>query len=107
MLDGTLVAQDLRIPLPAALNHYRTELLLFFAGMIYKLNLNAHKDAPNKPQIPELMLKLMGEVGELTEQILKDKFDPNSLQEAFDTANFAFLIYLALLRDGTKDPRRV
>lgn len=105
MFGGLVEGNVLPVYIPEELAHYKDELLLFFTGMIYKLQLNAHKDTPTKPKIPELMFRMMGEIGELTQQIIDDKSDPNSLWETFDTANFSFLIYLALLRDGVKDPR--
>jgi hypothetical protein len=90
----------LTIPLPPRLKHYAPELEHFFNGMVFKLAVNAHKDTPTRPQVPELIGGLMREMGELMEQIARDRFDPNSLQECFDTSNYAFLVYLALLRDG-------
>jgi hypothetical protein len=104
VLNKTL-SRPLAVNLPVSIEHYRPELESFIAGMFHKLAVNSHKDAPAKPQIPELMFRMMGEIGELVQQILADKFDPNSLQEAFDVSNFAFLTYLALLRDGVKDLR--
>jgi NTP pyrophosphatase (non-canonical NTP hydrolase) len=82
---------------PESVIHYREGLQKFFAGMAFKLHVNAHKPPPKIEELPTLMLRLMGEVGELIEQLMKDDRSPNAAHEAFDTANFAFLVYLALL----------
>lgn len=91
---------DITVKLPVSIKHYHDEIERFFAGMVFKLHVNAHKPAPRFEDLPTLMLRLMGEVGELTEQLFKDTLHPNAAYEAYDTANSAFLVYLALLRRG-------
>lgn len=90
----------LLINVPPSLEQYRHLLEEFFIGMIHKLNLNSHKDTPAREQIEGIISLLRREIEEFEEQLAKDKFDPNSLVELFDTANFAFLAFVAMRLDG-------
>jgi hypothetical protein len=75
----------------------------FFDGMMVKLDTNSHKNTPTIKSIPEIIDNLMEEVVEFEEQLARDKFNNNTLVELMDTANFAFLAYVALRLDGVKD----
>jgi hypothetical protein len=70
--------------------------------MIKKLDKNSHKDTPLIKDMGKIMDLLLDEVVEFENQIHVDKFDENSLVELADQANFAFLAYVALRRDGVK-----
>lgn len=89
---------------PASLDHYSGHLISFFQAMLFKLDLNSHKDRPERPDVPVLAMRMMGEVGELATQLDVDQLDPNALMEAADSANFAFLISVALADGGTEYP---
>ena len=90
----------INLPLPDSLDRYQNLLEEFFAGMLHKLHLNSHKDTPAREQIEGIIALLRREIEEFEEQLAEDKFDPNSLVELFDTANFAFLAFVAMRLDG-------
>lgn len=92
--------------IPPALEKYQGLLAEFFAGMVYKLDLNSHKDTPTREHVLRIVELLRVEIEEFLEQLTKDKYDSNSLVELFDTANFAFLAYVALRRDGVSFERQ-
>jgi hypothetical protein len=84
---------------------FEERLREFFQGMVYKLDLNAHKKTPDVTDIPSMVILLIEELTEFTKQFKHDKDDANTLIELFDTANFAFLIFLALRNRGAADWR--
>ena len=92
----------LQIPIPESLNQYSDHLHKFFEGMIKKLHKNCHKDTPSIQDIGRIIDLLRLEVEEFEEQLFTDKYDENSLIELMDTANFAFLAYVALRIQGVK-----
>ena len=79
----------------------------FFQGMLFKLDKNSHKHTPETSDIPEMLALLEDELTEFREQFAGDKYDPNTLVELFDTANFAFLMFLALRNQGHADWRNI
>ena len=89
-------------PSMAGMKDYLRE---FFTGMLDKLDRNSHKDTPNKSDIPTIMGLLRAELEEFEEQFLLDKNDENTLIELFDAANFAFLAFVALRKEGVKTSR--
>ena len=91
------------VALPESLMKYDDMLTNFFEGMIAKLDINSHKNTPTIKSIPEIIDNLMEEVVEFEDQLARDKFNHNTLVELMDTANFAFLAYVALRLDGVKD----
>jgi hypothetical protein len=84
------------VAVPEALEKYSDHLAAFFDGMLHKLNLNSHKDTPNREQVDGIVALLRAEIVEFEEQVAEDRFDPNSLMELHDAANFAFLAFVAL-----------
>lgn len=75
----------------------------FFEGMIFKLEVNSHKNAIKEDDIDGLLAKLADEVQEFREQRIADARDPNVLSELNDTANFAFLLYAFMRSRGVMD----
>jgi hypothetical protein len=71
--------------------------------MLLKLDANSHKDTPNKESLGNIMELLRDEIIEFENQIADNKFDINSLVELADQANFSFLAYVALRKDGVGD----
>jgi hypothetical protein len=91
---------EITVFVPDAIGNHAFALANFFQGMINKLHKNRHKDAITLPDIPMLMELLRGEIVEFEEQLGMDKFDTNTLVELMDVANFAYLAYGALVREG-------
>jgi hypothetical protein len=91
--------------LPQSLELLEERLREFFQGMLWKLHLNAHKRTPEVTDIPGMVDMLLGEIEEFNEQIQIDIEDANASIELFDTANFAFLIFLAIRNRGSADWR--
>jgi len=91
---------NILIQVPNSLFSYHTHLQRFFEGMIRKLDKNSHKDTPTTKDIPAIIEDLREEVVEFEEQLALDKFDENTLIELMDAANFAFLAYVVLRKDG-------
>jgi hypothetical protein len=75
--------------------------------MIEKLRKNAHKETPTKESLKRIMELLILEIIEFEDQLIKDKFDENSLIELCDQANFSFLAYVALRLQGVKHADRI
>jgi len=90
------------VAIPTSLEKYSDQLLDFFDGMMKKLDKNSHKETPTLKSIPEIIENLREEIIEFEEQLVKDKFDENSLIELMDVANFAFLAYTALRLQGVE-----
>jgi len=90
------------IHVPDSLLEYTDTLADFFDGMIRKLDVNSHKKTPTTKDIPDIIENLREEVLEFEEQLALNKFDENTLIELMDTANFAFLAYVALRLQGVK-----
>lgn len=93
---------NIAVSVPPDLEKYREHLRTFFEGMIRKLSLNSHKNTPTKTDMDGIIQLMLGEIDELREQVATDKFDENSLAEAYDCANYAFLAFVALRGDGVK-----
>lgn len=93
---------NIAVPIPPSLSKYREFLREFFAGMVRKLDMNSHKDTPNKKDIPVMAGMLLGEMNEFLQQYGTDKFDTNTLIELMDASNMAFLMYAALRNQGVK-----
>jgi hypothetical protein len=55
--------------------------------------------------IPQILDDLQQEVIEFEEQMALNKFDENTLVELMDTANFAYLAYVALRMQGVEHAR--
>ena len=96
---------NILIQIPDSLRLHHTHLLKFFEGMIRKLDLNSHKDTPSVKSIPQILDDLQQEVIEFEEQMALNKFDENTLVELMDTANFAYLAYVALRMQGVEHAR--
>ena len=90
------------VGVPEKIEQFSCLLQTFFEGMIAKLEKNAHKETPTVASLGDIMDLLIEEIVEFEEQLALDKFDENSLIELMDQANFAFLAYVALRRDGVK-----
>jgi hypothetical protein len=73
--------------------------------MIHKLDINSFKDTPTVKSIPQILDDLQQEVIEFEEQMALNKFDENTLVELMDTANFAYLAYVALRMQGVEHAR--
>ena len=93
---------SIMIFIPRELEAHRENLAGFFDGMVRKLYRNRHKDDVTLPAIPMLMGLLQGECAEFEEQLEINKFDENSLIELMDVANFAYLAYRALRKEGVE-----
>jgi hypothetical protein len=81
-------------------------MLTFVQGMVTKLDKNSHKETPTTHDIPGILDLLHEEILEFEEQLNRDKFDENTLIELMDTANFAFLAYVALRMQGVNHGRK-
>lgn len=90
----------MQIVVPEDLRRYHLHLQGFFEGMIFKLHKNAHKDTPNAKSVTLMMAKLREEIEEFEEQLALNKFDPNTLVELMDQANYSFLAYVYLRMGG-------
>lgn len=88
--------------MPDSIGQHHAHLLRFFEGMIDKLHKNAHKDTPTAKSVGLMMSKLREEIEEFEVQLAENKFDPNSLIELMDQANFAFLAYVYLRMEGVE-----
>jgi hypothetical protein len=95
----------MNLELPSSLELLEERLREFFQGMLWKLHLNAHKKTPEVTDIPGIIDMLLGEVEEFNEQLQLDIEDANASIELFDTANFAFLAFLAIRNRGSADWR--
>ena len=99
------MATNIVIQVPNSLFQYHTHLKYFFEGMMMKLDKNSHKDTPKSKDIPEIIENLREEVIEFEEQLALNKFAENTLIELMDSANFAFLAYVALRMQGVEHER--
>ena len=95
----------MNLDLPSELDLLEERLREFFQGMLYKLAKNSHKKTPEIHDIPAMKEMLLAEVDEFADQYIEDPDDANTLIELFDTANFAFLMFLALRNRGHADWR--
>jgi len=93
---------NLLIQVPDSLREFHPLLLDFFRTMMHKLDKNSHKSTPTTKDLPDIMDLLQLEIAEFEDQLAIDKFDENSLVELADQANFSFLAYVALRRQGVK-----
>ena len=93
---------NILIQIPDSLRQFHDLLHDFFKGMIHKLDKNSHKETPTAETLQNIMDLLVEEIVEFENQISKDKFNENSLIELMDQANFSFLAYVALRREGVK-----
>ena len=95
----------MNINIPPALSGMGPVLIEFFEAMLYKLNVNSHKDALRSDDVDGLLAKMEDEIREFREQRIQDANDPNILAELSDTANFAFLLYAYLRSKGVRSAR--
>ena len=95
----------MNIAIPPALSGMGSTLNEFFEAMIFKLNVNSHKDALRGDDIDGLLAKMEAEIKEFREQRIQDANDPNILAELADVANFAFLLYAYLRAKGVRTDR--
>lgn len=93
---------NILLQVPDKLRQHHLHLYYFFKGMIDKLEKNAHKDTPNAKSVGLMMAKLREEIEEFEEQLADNKFDPNTLVELMDQANFSFLAYVYLRMGGVE-----
>jgi hypothetical protein len=96
---------SISVEIPTSLALLEERLREFFQGMIYKLEMNAHKRTPEISDIPSMTEMLRVELKEFVDQFEENKHDVNTLIELFDTSNFAFLIFVALRNQGHADWR--
>lgn len=95
----------MNINIPPALSGMGPVLSEFFEGMLFKLNVNSHKDALRSDDIDGLLAKMEDEIREFRDQRIQDADDPNILSELNDVANFAFLLYAYLRSKGVRTAR--
>lgn len=95
----------MNINIPPALKPHAPFLKEFFEGMLFKLNVNAHKDDTAKKDIPILIDLGLKELQELRDQLATKMEDPNTLAELFDMSNFNYLLFQFLRRQGVPDER--
>jgi len=97
------MATTIEMKVPDSIDKFSTYLYEFFDLMLHKLDVNSHKDTPSKESLGRIMELLLDEVVEFEDQLKEDKFDLNSLVELADQANFSFLAFVALRKDGVGD----
>lgn len=87
--------------IPPELSDMEDFLHDFFQGMVYKLEVNSHKQPPEGTDegLQQCLNLIRDETVEFELQILQDKTDQNALEETFDIANSAFIAYLALSKN--------
>lgn len=78
------------VHLPDTLAEYQYDLRLFFDLMVFKLNVNRHKNGEGHPI--EMYNLMMGETKELLNALLHENQTEVSF-EATDVANLAFLCH--------------
>lgn len=93
----------MNVNIPPVLRSLSPMLSEFFDSMVFKLEVNSHKNAITDDDIDGLLAKLGDEIQEFREQRIADARDPNILSELADTANFAFLLYAFLRSRGVMD----
>ena len=99
------MTSDIQIRIPKSIEKYVPHLIAFFVGMVHKLDKNSHKNTPTKESIQTIIDLLVDEVIEFERQVIEDKFNENSFMELVDTANFAFLAYVALKLEEERETR--
>lgn len=77
---------------PSRINDMRPYLDRFVAGMLHKLEKNAHKKPPSADDVFAFVMGMQKEVLEAFEQYVQDPDDDNLFYELCDVANFAFLM---------------
>lgn len=96
----------MNIEIPSILRSHESTLREFFDGMVFKLAVNAHKDQIDARSIPGLIDLMLDELREFKDEIGPDgTAEPNALQEAFDGANFWYLLFQFLRKNGVPDAR--
>jgi len=84
----------MQIHVPETIEHYEPTLRLFFDLMVFKLNLNRHKDDASEGYHPIDMFNLLdGEQKELRDALIRES-QGDVMFEAVDVANMAFLTSL-------------
>lgn len=96
----------IEVEVPDSIKLWSPFLLMFFRGMLAKLDKNSHKQTPKLETLPRIMELLREEIEEFMVQLDEDRFDENSLIELMDQANFAFLAYVALRMEGVEHAPR-
>lgn len=97
-----LITMKIEVDIPESINDYGQLLSDFVKTMVHKLDKNSHKETPTKESLPAIMDLLVEEIYEFEQQIEADRFNENSLMELADQANFSFLAYIALRKQGVK-----
>lgn len=92
---------NISVPIPPSLSAYRGHIREFVSGMIRKLDMNSHKNQPDNKDIEKLLAGVLRELSEFQDQLSDDKYDPNTLIELMDAANFLFLIFVSMRNTGT------
>jgi len=80
------------VTIPDEIEDLTPSIRRFIDAMIYKLNRNAHKGKWEDLNTHTAFERLIGEVDELHEAILKKDNSVETLLEAADVANFALIL---------------
>lgn len=100
-----------RVSAPSRVNDMRPYLDRFVAGMLHKLEKNAHKRPPSPEDVFTFVMGMQKEVLEAFEQYVKNPDDENLFYELCDVANFAFLMAMVHMvrkeAKGKADAKRV
>lgn len=96
----------MNIEIPSVLRSHEPTLREFFEGMVFKLAVNAHKDDIDARDIPGLIDLMLDELREFKDEIRPDgTASADALQESFDGANFWYLLFQFLRKQGVPDAR--
>lgn len=91
------------VDVPHDLKNMAEHFVEFIDLMLMKLDQNSHKKTPTMVDIPAIMDLLYEEMEEFKQQFYANKYDRNTLLELADTANFAFLAFVALRMQGVNN----
>lgn len=96
----------MNIDLPPILSAHTNTLREFFEGMVLKLAVNAYKDELLHKDVPILIGRMLDELQELKDEVGPDgHINQNALSEAFDGANFFYLLYQFMRKAGVPDDK--
>lgn len=95
--------QVIHVLVPPSIANMALPLEEFVRGMVYKLEVNSHKNTPKMDDVPTFIIHIQKEVLELYKQFLEDRTDPNFEKELHDIANFAFLTGLSVKYEKNPD----
>lgn len=93
----------MNIHIPPAIQSLTPMLAEFVEGMVFKLNVNSHRDKIDDRSVDSLIDWLMTELQEFKDQLREDGNDPNTLSELYDMGNFCFLLYAFIRSKGVMD----